>query len=90
MAKKKNGLRKQVQALEALAGFQSLSESDAIEVNGGSLAGASSAPRPIKRPRGTGAVAVRRGTGAIAVRIGGTGAVVFRGTGSVAVIGKGY
>jgi hypothetical protein len=79
--KKKNVLKNQVAALEALAGLTPLDEKQARKVNGGATVNPGG---PIKPLRGTGAVAVRRGTGAIAVRFG-TGAIAVRGTGAIAV-----
>lgn len=83
---KKTNLRHQVEALEALAGLKTLSESESRRVNGGrgtaaSGTGTASPTRPIKPNRGSGGVAVRNGSGAVAV---------FRGSGAVAVrIGPG-
>jgi hypothetical protein len=70
---KKNDLRKQVKALEALAGFEKLSKAEAKRANGG---------RHKHHKKGTGAI-VPRGTGAVAI-FPGTGAVAIRGSGAVA------
>ncbi len=72
---KKQTLRKQIEALENIAGIERLTTAQAKRANGG---------RHHKRHKksGTGAVAVR-GTGAVAI-FPGTGAVAIRGSGSIA------
>lgn len=59
---RKNSLRKQVEALEALAGLESLTPTEAQKTNGGLAVGGSK--KLIKTKKSTGAL-VARGTGAL-------------------------
>ena len=75
MAKKQN-LRKQVKALEALAGLETLSADDAKTTNGGFYV-----VKKIKNRKGTGAL-VARGTGALWAGFG-SGAIMAKGSGAL-------
>jgi hypothetical protein len=80
--KKTNALRKQVAALEKLAGLVEVKEKDARRVNGGRKRHhKTKTSNSVTLALGSGAVMVRRGSGHMLIN-GGSGALVAWGTGS--------
>ena len=78
---KKNALRKQVAALEKLAGLVDVTPKQAAKVNGGRRHKKHKTSNSVTLALGSGAVMIRKGSGHMLIN-GGSGALVAIGTGS--------